>query len=79
MMVLIEQRPRDCIACKLISGGGLIGAGCYVAYNARNFQKIGKIGMMGFSSGLAFLGTARLLDLPPFHIPLDPQNKNEIR
>lgn len=50
-MVLIEQRPRDCLPCKLISGGGLIGAGCYVAYNARNFQKIGKLGMIGFSSG----------------------------
>lgn len=50
-MVLIEQRPRDCTACKLISGCGLIGAGYYVSYYARNFQKFEKIGILGFSLG----------------------------
>ncbi|KAI4483746.1 uncharacterized protein LOC122514341 [Polistes fuscatus] len=64
---IITNRDRDCLACRIISGGGLIGAGLYVSYNSKKLQKTkGKAVMYTLASGLVLLGTTRILNLPPF-------------
>ncbi|XKL69288.1 hypothetical protein PGB90_007057 [Kerria lacca] len=72
-MSTITGRPRDCMPCKLISGGGLIGMGLYVGYFSQKYQKLEKIAMLGITAGLIYLGTARFLDLYPF--PLNVPKK----
>ncbi|XP_046750978.1 uncharacterized protein LOC124414104 [Diprion similis] len=64
---VVTSRDRDCLGCRLVSGGGLIGAGIYVAYHSKQFNKItGKSVMFSFAAVLAGLGTARIMRLPPF-------------
>ncbi|KAK0164862.1 hypothetical protein PV328_003431 [Microctonus aethiopoides] len=64
---VITNRDRNCLACRLTSGCGLIGAGLYVAYQSKKFnRKPGVIFMYSFATTLGLLGTARILDLPPF-------------
>lgn len=94
---VITNRDRNCLACRLISGCGLIGAGFYVSYQSKKFnRKPGVIFMYSvatskylvtyinlyryksiqffvciifyfcFFLALGLLGTARILDLPPF-------------
>lgn len=48
----VSSRNRDCAGCRLISGSGLIGAGLYITYHARYFdKKIGKIIMLAIAGG----------------------------
>ncbi|XP_033198522.1 uncharacterized protein LOC117242635 [Bombus vosnesenskii] len=64
---MISNRNRDCLGCRIFSGCGLIGSGLYVAYHSKKFQKwTGKTTMYTMGSALMLLGTARVLDLPPF-------------
>ncbi|XP_015589299.1 uncharacterized protein LOC107264959 [Cephus cinctus] len=64
---ILTNRNRDCIACRLISGAGLIGAGIYVSHHRKKFNKtIGKSIMFSIACGLMALGSARILNLPPF-------------
>ncbi|XP_029051559.1 uncharacterized protein LOC114880093 [Osmia bicornis bicornis] len=64
---IINHRNRDCLGCRIVSGCGLIGSGLYVSHHSKKFQRnIGKSIMYTIGSALIFLGTARLLDLPPF-------------
>ncbi|XP_046833061.1 uncharacterized protein LOC124954194 [Vespa velutina] len=64
---VITNRDRDCLACRIISGGGLIGSGIYVYYHSKKLQKPkGKTVMYTIASALVLLGTARIMDLPPF-------------
>ncbi|XP_076636856.1 uncharacterized protein LOC143349460 [Colletes latitarsis] len=64
---MINNRNRDCLGCRIFSGCGLIGSGFYVSYHSKKFQRnIGKSVMYSIGSGLILLGTARVLDLPPF-------------
>lgn len=50
-MSIITQRSRDCVPCKLISGGGLVGSGLYIAYHGRKFEGIGAKAMFTASFG----------------------------
>ncbi|XP_017764202.1 PREDICTED: uncharacterized protein LOC108553701 [Eufriesea mexicana] len=64
---MINNRDRDCLGCRIFNGCGLIGSGLYVAYQSKKTQKnVGKTIMYSIGSALIFLGTARILDLPPF-------------
>ncbi|CAK9826662.1 hypothetical protein ANTRET_LOCUS4469 [Anthophora retusa] len=64
---IITNRNRDCLSCRIVSGIGLIGSGLYVSHHSKKFQKtVGKAVMYSIGSALVFLGTARVLDLPPF-------------
>ncbi|CAL7942226.1 unnamed protein product [Xylocopa violacea] len=64
---IIKNRDRDCLSCRIFSGCGLIGSGLYVSYHSKKFQQnIGRIVMYSIGSALVLLGTARVLDLPPF-------------
>ncbi|KAF4526595.1 hypothetical protein B566_EDAN006410, partial [Ephemera danica] len=35
MTSVISQRPRDCLSCRIVSGGGLIGAGIYISIHSK--------------------------------------------
>lgn len=49
---VITNRDRDCLSCRLISGGGLVGAGIYVSYCSKQFNKTpGKSIMFSFAGG----------------------------
>ncbi|KAF3428580.1 hypothetical protein QLX08_003378 [Tetragonisca angustula] len=64
---IINNRDRDCLGCRIFSGCGLIGSGLYITYHSRKFPKlIGKTTMYTIGTALMLLGTARVLDLPPF-------------
>ncbi|KOC67937.1 hypothetical protein WH47_12267 [Habropoda laboriosa] len=64
---VINNRNRDCLSCRIVSGFGIIGSGLYVWHHSKKFQKnIGKTIMYSIGSALLLLGTARVLDLPPF-------------
>ncbi|XP_076292172.1 uncharacterized protein LOC143214703 [Lasioglossum baleicum] len=67
----IKNRDRDCLGCRIFSGCGLIGSGLYVSYHTKKFQNMGKPIMYSIASGLMLLGTARILDLPPFRKQLN--------
>lgn len=44
MSSVVANRDRDCLACRLVSGSGLIGIGGYLAYHAkRNPTTPGKL------------------------------------
>ncbi|KAG8229556.1 hypothetical protein J437_LFUL009030 [Ladona fulva] len=76
MTQIIRQRPRDCLSCRLLSGFGLIGASLYVSYYGKKAKyRAGKLIFFSFATVLAGLGTARLLDYPPFtHENSDKEN-----
>ncbi|CAK9818280.1 hypothetical protein ANTPLA_LOCUS9707 [Anthophora plagiata] len=64
---IITNRNRDCLSCRIVSGIGLIGSGLYVSHHSKKFQKnVGKVIMCSIGSAFILLGTARVLDLPPF-------------
>lgn len=49
---VVSNRNRDCLACRLVSGAGLIGAGLYVSHNSKKFdKKTGKTIMFSIASG----------------------------
>ena len=51
-MSVVSSRDRDCLLCRLVSGGGLIGAGAYVGYHSNSQSKtLVKTGMRGFAAG----------------------------
>lgn len=63
----IVNRDRDCTACRLISGTGLLGAGSYVCYQAKTRPPTsGKPFVYLFGATFLYLGVARLFDLEPF-------------
>ncbi|XP_066597987.1 uncharacterized protein [Prorops nasuta] len=65
---IVTKRDRDCVACRLVSGLGLIGAGIYVKSSAKKFQQSPGNSLMYLISGaLILLGGARVFNLPPFH------------
>lgn len=50
---VISSRPRDCLACKLVSGLGLSGIGAYVAKQAFSMKKgYGKTFFYSFALGI---------------------------
>lgn len=52
---VITSRPRDCLACKLVSGLGLSGIGAYVAKQAFSMKKgYGKTFFYTFALGIVF-------------------------
>lgn len=67
---IVAQRhtvKEDCLACRLISGGGLIGISVYTYSQARKHPKaFNKIGLMMVTAAVAGIGVARLLDVYPF-------------
>ncbi|XP_043480407.1 uncharacterized protein LOC122510069 [Leptopilina heterotoma] len=64
---VITNRDRTCLGCRLVSGCGLLGSGMYVSYHSKKFQKIPvKSVMLTVGGALMALGTARVLNLPPF-------------
>ncbi|KAK2576003.1 hypothetical protein KPH14_007362 [Odynerus spinipes] len=64
---IITSRNRDCLGCRIVSGLGLVGSGLYVSHHSRKLQNSkGKTAMYTIGSALVFLGTARIMDLPPF-------------
>lgn len=64
---VITNRDRDCLLCRTVSGGGLIGAGIYVAHHSKKFNKTpGKTIMFTIGGAIMLLGAARILNLPPF-------------
>ncbi|XP_011152135.1 uncharacterized protein LOC105190852 [Harpegnathos saltator] len=64
---IITKRDRECFACRMISGCGLFGSGLYVYHHTKKYQNpAGQAAMYAISSVLVLLGTARILDIPPF-------------
>lgn len=66
MVQVIANRPRDCLACRIVSGSGLLGISLYVTYQARAMKK-NKSTMFFVASVAGVLGAARLFNLPPFN------------
>jgi len=57
----------DCLGCRLVGGGGCLGASVYVSYHAsKNTHPLGRSLSFLFAGGLAFVGVTRLMGLPPF-------------
>ncbi|XP_049777570.1 uncharacterized protein LOC126175079 [Schistocerca cancellata] len=50
MVQVIANRPRDCLACRIVSGCGLLGISLYVTYQARAMKK-NKSSMFFVASG----------------------------
>lgn len=49
---VVTSRDRDCFLCRITSGSGLIGAGLYVSYHSKKFnKKPGKTMMFSIASG----------------------------
>ncbi|CAB3377866.1 Hypothetical predicted protein [Cloeon dipterum] len=62
------RMPEDCFGCRMVSGGGLIGAGLYVAFQSKRANNLSvKVAMNTIALGAAGLGCARVLNLPPFN------------
>lgn len=51
---------KDCLACRLISGFGLIAMGAYIFSQSKNRKKIEMNTMRLISGSVVFLGFARL-------------------
>nr|XP_014094017.1 uncharacterized protein LOC106620141 [Bactrocera oleae] len=51
---------KDCLACRLISGFGLIAMGAYIFSQSKNRKKIEMNTMRLISGSVVFLGLARL-------------------
>ncbi|XP_069956947.1 uncharacterized protein [Cherax quadricarinatus] len=63
----VSQVSEDCLACRLVGGGGCLGASLYVAYHgSRNTNLIGRSLTFLLGAALAGVGITRLLRLPPF-------------
>ncbi|XP_017481880.1 PREDICTED: uncharacterized protein LOC108370938 [Rhagoletis zephyria] len=54
------DNTKDCLACRLISGFGLIAMGAYILSQSKNRRKIEMNTMRLLSGGIMFLGIARL-------------------
>lgn len=66
---IVAQRhtvKEDCLACRLISGGGLIGISLYTYSQARKHQSFNKYSLVAVTAAVAAIGFARLLDINPF-------------
>jgi len=51
---MISNRNRDCLECRLLSGGGLVAAGLYVCHHSKQYQKqVGKAAMYSVASGMS--------------------------
>jgi hypothetical protein len=37
---VITQRSRDCLGCRLVSGGGLLGVGVYISYQSKRANNL---------------------------------------
>lgn len=80
---IINNRNRDCLSCRIISGCGLIGSGLYVSHHSKKFQKtIGKTVMYSIGSGNSFIYSFSSFNkyiemLPPINLDLFIR-KNEI-
>lgn len=40
-----DEGKADCLACRIISGTGLIGAASYILYQSKKSNKLGKLAM----------------------------------
>lgn len=48
----VVSEPEDCLGCRLVGGGGCLGASAYVAYHAsRNTKRIGRSLTFVFAGG----------------------------
>lgn len=47
----MPQNSEDCLACRLTSGGGLIGAGIYVIAQAKKFNSFSRRGITAIGTG----------------------------
>ncbi|XP_053949277.1 uncharacterized protein LOC129247929 [Anastrepha obliqua] len=54
------DKSEDCLACRLISGFGLIAMGAYILSHSKNRRKIEMNAMRLLSGSVMFLGMARL-------------------
>lgn len=48
---ILAKRHKDCFACRIVSGTGLIAMGAYVWYHSKTRSKAGKVIMIGVSTG----------------------------
>lgn len=61
------KEPEDCIGCRLVGGGGCLGASAYVVYHgSKNSHPLGRIFTFLFAGALGGIGVSRLFGLPPF-------------
>lgn len=52
---VITQRSRDCLGCRLVSGGGLLGVGVYISYQSKRANNLTfKIIMNTIALGIVF-------------------------
>lgn len=52
---VITQRSRDCLGCRLVSGGGLVGVGVYISYQSKRANNVTfKIIMNTIALGFVF-------------------------
>lgn len=50
---IITKRDRECFACRMVSGCGLVGSGLYVYHHTKKFQNpAGQAVMYAISSGM---------------------------
>ncbi|XP_004518500.1 uncharacterized protein LOC101450577 [Ceratitis capitata] len=55
-----SENSKDCLACRLVSGFGLIAIGAYILSQSKNRGKIEMNTMRLISGSVMFLGIARL-------------------
>ncbi|KAK3882713.1 hypothetical protein Pcinc_012919 [Petrolisthes cinctipes] len=64
---IMARDSSDCLGCRLVGGGGLMGASFYVAYQgSRNTNTRGRLFTYLFAGALGGVGITRLFRLPPF-------------
>ncbi|XP_011193447.1 uncharacterized protein LOC105219173 [Zeugodacus cucurbitae] len=55
-----SDNTKDCLACRLISGFGLIAMGAYIFSQSKNRKRLEMNTMRLISGSVVFLGLARL-------------------
>lgn len=62
-----RKSDKDCFACRLVSGAGVLGMGAYIGHFANKRPTgAGRNAMYGLAGAVGFIGIARLFHLYPF-------------
>uniref|UniRef100_A0A336K0C6 CSON010681 protein n=1 Tax=Culicoides sonorensis TaxID=179676 RepID=A0A336K0C6_CULSO len=65
--VIAKRHEENCLGCRLVSGGGLLGISGYVYSQVKKQNSaFSKACLLTISTGVAGLGIARVFDLYPF-------------
>lgn len=62
----VSDDIASCLSCRIVSGGGLVGAGIYLISQTPKQTFFGRAVLSVLSAGCITLGSARIFNQPPF-------------